>query len=142
MAFEDKESGKLIGSDKVGGTAVYGTGGEKIGSIEQVVFDMLSGRISYAVLAFGAFPGIALNRYPLSWNSLKYDGDLGGYQVDVTEDELKEAPRYLEGEEWDWSDPARGDAVDKYYETSGKAFGFVQNAAAGAPADHEARPDR
>ena len=84
MAIEDKEQGNLIGSDKVEGTAVYGANSEKIGSIERVMIDKPSGRVSYAVLAFGGFLGVGHDHYPLPWQSLKYNTQLGGYQTMVT----------------------------------------------------------
>jgi hypothetical protein len=55
MATETRETGTLIGSDKVEGTAVYGADRQKIGSIERVMIDKTSGRVSYAVLSFGDF---------------------------------------------------------------------------------------
>lgn len=70
---ENKETGTLIGSDKVEGTAVYGADSEKIGSIERVMIDKVSGKVSYAVLSFGGFLGMGHDHYPLPWNSLKYD---------------------------------------------------------------------
>ncbi len=57
MEMEERETGTLIGSDKVEGTAVYGTDAQKIGSIERVMIDKVSGRVSYAVLGFGGFLG-------------------------------------------------------------------------------------
>ena len=50
MAMEARETANLIGSDKVEGTAVYGADSQKIGSIERVMIDKLSGKVSYAVL--------------------------------------------------------------------------------------------
>ena len=55
METERRETGTLIGSDKVEGTAVYGANDTKIGSIERVMIDKKSGRVSYAVLSFGGF---------------------------------------------------------------------------------------
>ena len=60
MAMETKEIGNLIGSDKVEGTAVYGSDERKIGSIERVMIDKKSGRVSYAVLGFGGIAGAAV----------------------------------------------------------------------------------
>ena len=48
----DRETGNLIGSDKVEGTAVYGVGRTQIGSIKRVMIDKLSGKVAYAVLSF------------------------------------------------------------------------------------------
>ncbi|MGH6754925.1 MAG: PRC-barrel domain-containing protein [Bradyrhizobium sp.] len=119
MAVEDTEFGNLIGSDKVEGTAVYGADGEKIGSIERVMLDKRSGQVSYAVLAFGGFLGMGSEHYPLSWSTLKYNTELGGYQVGLTEDQLNGAPKYAAEDEWDWDDPERVRAVDAYYGPQG-----------------------
>ena len=91
--MDESETGTLIGSDKVEGTAVYGTDRNKIGSIERVMIDKKSGRVSYAVLGFGGFLGLGNDHYPLPWQSLKYDTGLGGYVTGITEKELEGAPR-------------------------------------------------
>jgi hypothetical protein len=104
MSLETDETGNLIGSDKVEGTAVYGADNNKIGSIERVMIDKRSGRVSYAVLSFGGFLGIGDDHYPLPWQSLKYDTSLGGYVTGVTEAQLKGAPHYRNDNTWNWSD--------------------------------------
>jgi len=58
----ERETGTLIGSDKVEGTAVYGRDGQKIGSVERVMIDKMSD--AYAVLGYGGFFGIGDDRYP------------------------------------------------------------------------------
>ena len=115
MAMDNNETGTLIGSDKVEGTAVYGADNNKIGSIERVMIDKQSGRVSYAVLGFGGFLGLGNDHYPLPWQSLKYDTSLGGYITGITEQQLRGAPKYGNDNEWNWSDPARGRAVNDYY---------------------------
>jgi PRC-barrel domain len=115
MAMDDKETGNLIGSDKVEGTAVYGADDRKIGSIERVMIDKVSGKVSYAVLGFGGLLGIGNDHYPLPWQSLKYDTRLGGYVTGVTENQLQGAPRYTNDNDWNWSDTARARAVNDYY---------------------------
>ncbi len=49
MTMEANETSNLIGSDKVEGTAVYGTDETKIGFIERVMIDKASGKVAYAV---------------------------------------------------------------------------------------------
>jgi hypothetical protein len=112
---ETRETSSLIGSDKVEGTAVYGANDTKIGSIERVMIDKISGRVSYAVLSFGGFLGIGHDHYPLPWQSLKYDTNLGGYRTGITETQLKAAPKYSNDNAWNWNDPARTRAVNDYY---------------------------
>lgn len=90
-------SNNVISSDKVDGTNVYNPSGEKLGSIDCVMIDKLSGRIRYAVLEFGGFLGIGADQYPLPWDLLKYDTRYDGYVVPIDKDKLKDAPRYAKG---------------------------------------------
>jgi hypothetical protein len=115
MVTEARETGTLIGSDKVEGTAVYGADDTKIGTIERVMIDKTSGRVSYAVLSFGGFLGIGDDHYPLPWQSLKYDTNLGGYRTGITEQQLQGAPKFGNDNSWDWSDAARTRSVNDYY---------------------------
>ena len=84
-----RETVSLIGSDKVDGTAVYGADDRKIGSVQRVMIDKIGGKVAYAVISFGGFLGMGEDYYPLPWSNLKYDTNLGGYRVGVTEDQLK-----------------------------------------------------
>jgi hypothetical protein len=102
MAYDDtrnadanlKETHDLIASDRVEGTKVYDPSGEHIGSIERILVEKRSGKVSYAVLSFGGFLGMGHDHYPLPWSKLNYDEDLGGYRVDVTKQQLEGAPKY------------------------------------------------
>lgn len=115
----ERETGNLIGSDKVEGTAVYGADREKIGSIERVMLGKVSGKASYAVLSFGGFLGMGDDHYPLPWQNLKYDTELGGYLANVTKDQLDGAPKYSNEGDWDWQDNTRTRSVNDYYTTPG-----------------------
>ncbi len=108
------ETATLIASDKVEGTSVYGPDGDKIGSIENVMIEKLSGHVSYAVLSFGGFLGMGTDHYPLPWSMLKYDEDKGGYLVNITREQLENAPRYADDDSWEWSTSSRGE-IDEHY---------------------------
>jgi hypothetical protein len=110
-----RETVSLIGSDKVAGTAVYGADDQKIGNIQRVMIDKISGKVSYAVVSFGGFLGIGEDYFPVPWPTLKYDTRLGGYRLGVTEDQLKGAPRYGQHDSWDWSDAKRRQQVSDYW---------------------------
>jgi hypothetical protein len=101
--LETRETTSLIGSDKVDGTAVYGSDQQKIGSIERVMIDKISGKVAYAVLSFGGFLGMGEDYYPVPWPTLKYDTNLGGYLINLTKDQLANAPKYSESQGWNWN---------------------------------------
>jgi len=110
-----RETVSLIGSDKVESTPVYGADDRKIGTVQRVMIDKISGKVAYAVISFGGFLGMGEDYYPMPWASLKYDTSVGGYRVGVTEDKLKGAPKYNRNTEWDWSDRRRDKAIYDYY---------------------------
>jgi hypothetical protein len=67
--MSERETGSLIGSDKVDGTAVYGADQKKIGSVERVMIDKLSGKVAYAVISYGGFMGMGEDHYPTPWST-------------------------------------------------------------------------
>jgi PRC-barrel domain len=112
-----KETVSLIGSDKVQGTNVYGADDKKIGVVQRVMIDKMSGKVAYAVISFGGFLGLGEDYYPLPWPNLKYDTRLDGYRVGVTENQLKGAPKFSQSTDWNWADRARDREIYDYYDT-------------------------
>ena len=92
---------RLISSEDVQGTDVYGIGAETIGQIDHLLIEKISGRVAYAVMNFGGFLGLAHNHYPIPWSALKYDTALQGYRTGITEGQLKDAPEFSDDS---WSD--------------------------------------
>ena len=113
--LDTKETASLIASDKVEGTPVYRSNGDKVGKIERAMIDKLSGKVAYAVMSFGGFLGMGEDYYPLPWSLLKYNENLGGYEVNVSDQQLKGAPHYSRAESWDWNDRQRGQKIYDYY---------------------------
>ena len=111
--LETRETHSLIASDKVEGTAVYRSNGEKIGKIQRVMIGKRSGKVGYAVMSFGGFMGIGEDYYPLPWSPLTYNPQLEGYEVNISETQLKGAPKYSTHENWDWGSRTR--TIDDYY---------------------------
>jgi hypothetical protein len=92
-----EETWSLIASDKVEGTAVYDSGGEKLGSVYNFMVNKRSGYVAYAVMSFGGWLGMGERYHPLPWSTLTYDTDLSGYRVSVSKDRLRNAPSYEAG---------------------------------------------
>src|SRR5436190_10675271 len=88
------QSHSLVASDRVEGTPVRRSNGSKVGTIERLMIDKLSGNVAYAVLSFGGFLGMGQKHLPIPWVRLKYDRTLGAYQVDLTAEELSRAPSF------------------------------------------------
>lgn len=108
------ETRDLIASDKIEGTAVYNTAGEHIGSVYNFMVDKRSGKVAYAVMSFGGFLGIGERYHPLPWDALDYRHDMGGYVVNISREQLENAPSH--GREEDpWADPHYGRGLYNHY---------------------------
>ena len=88
------ETSRLIASNKVEGTAVYGSDGARLGSIYNFMVNKYSGRVEYAVMTYGGFLGMGTRYYPLPWQTLTYDTDRGGYRIAMREQDLRDAPSF------------------------------------------------
>jgi PRC-barrel domain protein len=124
-SLESRETHGLIVSDKVQGTAVYRSNGEKVGQIARVMIDKRSGKVGYAVMSFGGFLGMGEDYYPLPWSLLTYNPRLEGYEVNIPDEQLQGAPKYGTNGSWDWATRSR--AVDDYYGVSPKLADLIRN---------------
>jgi sporulation protein YlmC with PRC-barrel domain len=115
---EHGTTSSLIASDRVEGTAVYDAHGKRIGKVERLVIDRAGGRVAYAVLSFGGFLGIGADHYPIPWPMLDYDEELGGYRVDISAEQLKNAPKIQQEEGWQQANLDRDQEVHAYWEQS------------------------
>ena len=86
---------RLISSEDVQGTDVYGIGDKAIGQLDHLLIEKISGRVAYAVMSFGGFLGLAHSHYhyPIPWSALKYDTALQGYRTGITESQFERRTR-------------------------------------------------
>jgi hypothetical protein len=105
----------LIASDRVEGTPVRRSSGEKVGTIQRLMIDKLSGNVAYAVLSFGGFLGLGEKHLPVPWARLNYNPALEAYEVNLTDEELGKAPSFAADKEFDWGDREREREVHSYY---------------------------
>src|SRR6266849_8981647 len=109
------QSHSLIASDRVEGTPVRRFDGEKIGTIQRLMIDKLSGSVAYAVLSFGGFLGMGQKHAPIPWARLNYDPTLGAYHLELSNEELSGAPSIAADQEFDWGDRSREIEIHDYY---------------------------
>lgn len=103
---------KLISSEDVEGTTVYSPTREEIGSIDHLMIDKVSGRVSYAVMSFGGFLGLGHSHYPVPWKALRYDKSVEGFVTNITENQLRDAPAFSDDS---WQDRNWETSVHKHY---------------------------
>ena len=99
----ERETHSLIGSDKVDGTAVYGADEQKIGSVERVMIDKLSGKVAYAVISYGGFLGLGEDHYPTPWSNLKRHHPRPAIWSISPATSSRRRARYANENDWQWS---------------------------------------
>lgn len=98
LQLQTDENLRLISSKKVEGTPVVGQNGDRLGQIDSFMVDKYSGRVAYAILGFGGTMGLGESLLPLPWSYLTYDEAKNGYVINLTSEQLKNAPRFKPSE--------------------------------------------
>ena len=116
--YDEKGPGPLLmGADTLIGDNVYNHKDEDLGDIKEIMLDMNSGRIAYAVLSFGGFLGIANKLFAVPWSALKLDAANKRFLLNVDKERLKSAPGFDKDDWPDMADPMWQNTVNSYYGT-------------------------
>src|SRR5512135_141884 len=103
MATKFKGTSKVIGTGNIRhvmsastltGDSVVNAKGEDLGSIEDIMIHIDSGRIAYAVLSFGGFLGMGDKLFAIPWEALTLDEDNHQFILDIDKDKLENAPGF------------------------------------------------
>ena len=89
---------------------------EEIGSVEEIMIDIHTGRVAYVVVSFGGILGIGNKLFAVPWSALTVDTDRKCFLMDANKDLLKNAPGFDKN---DWPETPNGQwyhEVYKYYE--------------------------
>lgn len=116
ISERERSPNPLIASDRIQGTPVRRPDGEKIGQIERLMIDKITGRVVYAVMAFGGFLGVGERYFTLPWAKLDYDPALDAYAADISDGDLESAP-VLNSEGDTGPDRRAEKALHEYYDT-------------------------
>ena len=120
----------LMGADTLIGDDVYNHGNEQLGDIKEIMLDMRSGQIAYAVLSFGGVPGLGEKLFAVPWEKLTLDTVNKRFLLDVDKEQLKSAPGF-DHDNWpDMASEAWNQQMEAFY-GSGTRYG----SAAGRMAD-------
>jgi sporulation protein YlmC with PRC-barrel domain len=85
---------EVMGASTLSGDSVVDRSGESLGEIKEIMLDVPTGRVAYAVLSFGGFLGIADKLFAVPWSALTLDTENKQFVLDVDKDRLKDAPGF------------------------------------------------
>jgi sporulation protein YlmC with PRC-barrel domain len=110
--------GLAAASTLLGRRVLKAAAGEELGTIEEIMLNLLNGRIEYAVLSFTGFPGISNKRFPVHWNALRIDPGAQDLVLDIDRNMLEGAPHFDKDNWPDMADPAFSRVVYTHYGTT------------------------
>ncbi|MDP1722878.1 MAG: PRC-barrel domain-containing protein [Candidatus Gottesmanbacteria bacterium] len=82
---------QLMGADMLIGNDVYNRAEKDLGDIREIMLDMKSGKIVYAVLSFGGVLGLGEKLFAVPWGELALDTENNRFILNVEKDKLENA---------------------------------------------------
>ena len=115
---EEGPGPRLMGADTLLGNDVYNRQEEDLGDIKEIMLDMESGRVAYAVLSFGGILTLGEKLFAVPWNALKLDTKNKRFTLDVDKERLEMAPGF-DPDRWpDMADETWSREVHSFYGTT------------------------
>ena len=104
-------AGTIIGDD------VYGKGDQKLGEIKELMLDVATGTVNYAVLSFGGFLGMGEKLFAVPWRAFSLDSANKRFKLDGDVVRFKDAPGFDKDHWPDMADAAWEKSIHAYYGT-------------------------
>ena len=107
----------LMGADTLLGDSVVNGANEDLGDIKEIMLDMSTGQVAYAVLAFGGFLGMGEKLFAVPWQALHLDTVNKRFVLDVDKDRLQNAPGFDKDAWPDMADAQWANQIHSFYGT-------------------------
>jgi len=98
----------VLAASTLAGDSVRNAAGEDLGKIDEIMIDIPSGRVAYAVLSFGGFLGMGDKLFAVPWAALKVDEDEKCFILNVDKRTIEQAPGFDKNNWPDMSDQTLG----------------------------------
>ena len=109
---------RVLSASTLSSDDVYNPKGEKLGSIKELMLDIESGKVCYAVLSFGGFLSLGEKLFAVPWSALTVDTENKRFVMDTDEERLKNAPGF-DTDHWpNMADATWEKSVHAYYGTT------------------------
>jgi sporulation protein YlmC with PRC-barrel domain len=106
---------RVLSASTLASDRVVNARGEDIGKIDEIMIDVPTGRVAYAVLSFGGFLGMGDKLFAIPWSRLTLDEDNKVFLLDLDRATLERAPGFDKNNWPDMADQAWGAEIYSYY---------------------------
>ena len=115
--MKDMTRRRVRAASMLTGDPVRNSAGEDLGHIENIMIDIPSGRVVYAVLSFGGLLGIGDKLFAVPWDVLRIDEKamIESFVLDIDRKTLENAPGFSKDRWPNMADPAFAAAIHRHY---------------------------
>lgn len=106
---------RFLSSSTLTGDAIKNPQGDSLGDLKDIMIDIQSGKVAYAVLSFGGMLGMGDKLFAVPWEALVVDGENKHLVLNVTKERLKDAPGFDKDHWPNFADEAFADKIRGYY---------------------------
>lgn len=88
---------------------------DSLGDLKDLMIDISTGKVAYAVLSFGGVLGMGNKLFAVPWDALEVDGENDQLILDMPKERLKDAPGFDKDHWPNFADSAFADEIRGYY---------------------------
>jgi sporulation protein YlmC with PRC-barrel domain len=107
----------LMGANTLTGDDVVNHKAEALGDIKEIMLDMRTGKVAYAVMSFGGFLGMGDKLFAVPWTALTLDTVNKRFVLNVEKDRLENAPGFDKDAWPDMADATWANELHSFYGT-------------------------
>jgi sporulation protein YlmC with PRC-barrel domain len=106
---------EVMAAATLDGNKVLSSDGDDVGKVKDIMLDLRSGRIAYAVLSSGGFLGIGDKLLAIPWHALTLDTERKCFQLATSSERIKNAPGFDKDHWPSMADQTWATSVHQYY---------------------------
>jgi len=119
---------QVLGANTLIGSDVFSQNNQELGNIREIMLDITSGKVCYAVMSHGGFLGIGEKLFVVPWQALKLDAEHNRYVLDVDVAKLDSAPSFDKDHWPNMADERWADGVHSFFGTHFKRTDSLHSA--------------
>ena len=117
---------RVLAASTLAGDVVKNSAGEDLGKLDEIMIDIPTGRVAYAVLSFGGFLRMGNKLFAVPWDLLTVDEDQKYFVLDVEKSHLENAPGFDKDNWPDMADPNWKKENDAFYQRTAQRPTTIQ----------------
>jgi sporulation protein YlmC with PRC-barrel domain len=111
----DRTYRRVLAASTLTGDSVRNSAGDDLGTIDEIMIHIPSGRVAYAVLSFGGILGMGSKLFAVPWSALTVDEDKHCFVLNLDKKALEKAPGFDKDNWPDMADTTWASEVFTYY---------------------------